>query len=282
MPHVNTATQSSCVTLWAVRGKLIQCVLVGAIILLVSETNSATAQVSGANVAFYVTMPDVTPTPGNIISFTAGSYQLSTTPYSRDLAGVVVSSPAVAINLVGRTDSYPLLNTGTALVAVNGENGPIAPGDFITASSTPGVGMKAEQAGYVIGTALQGYEPSAPDAISQVETALDIRFTSVVNPNRSRFGQLTDQVRQGLNVSALGALEEPSTALRYLIALIVIIISFLFGFYTFGRIANNGIAAIGRNPLARRFIGAAVIVNVAITVAIVGSGLTMAVLILLL
>lgn len=44
---------------------------------------------------------------------------------------------------------------------------PIRRGDFITTSSLPGIGMKAKQAGYVLGQALESFKPQIPEQKSE-------------------------------------------------------------------------------------------------------------------
>ncbi len=52
----------------------------------------------------------------------------------------------------------PVALAGRTLVKVSSENGAIEPGDAITLSATkPGVGVKATEAGYIVGKALQAY-----------------------------------------------------------------------------------------------------------------------------
>ena len=46
--------------------------------------------------------------------------------------------------------------SGRVPVKVSTKNGDIRPGDYITTSDIPGVGMRATRAGHVIGKALTG------------------------------------------------------------------------------------------------------------------------------
>ena len=55
----------------------------------------------------------------------------------------------------------PIALTGRVPVKVSLENGPIAAGDPLTSSSTPGVAMKAAASGYVIGKALESFNDSS-------------------------------------------------------------------------------------------------------------------------
>jgi hypothetical protein len=77
------------------------------------------------------------------------------TAYENSAIGVISTKPGF---LTGKSEegSQPVALAGRVPVKVNMESGAINPGDPITSSSTPGVGMKAIEAGRVIGIALQG------------------------------------------------------------------------------------------------------------------------------
>src|SRR3989338_5626942 len=89
-------------------------------------------------------------------------------PYDSTILGIVSTSPAIAINNSSlnlgvnsseRDPVKPLIAlVGRVPVNVSTENGAIKIGDYITASSTPGIGMKATQPGRVVGIALQSYD----------------------------------------------------------------------------------------------------------------------------
>ena len=57
---------------------------------------------------------------------------------------------------------------------------------------------------------------------------------------------------------------------------IVVLLSFVLGIFSFGRVANTGVEALGRNPLAGRMIQLGIVVNALITVAIIGAGMFIA------
>ena len=88
-----------------------------------------------------------------------GKLTRSTTPYATNVAGVYSTNPG----FVGGSDEdgtnpgkVPLAVVGIAPVKVSAENGPIAPGDLLTTSSTPGHAMKATEPklGTILGKAL--------------------------------------------------------------------------------------------------------------------------------
>jgi len=74
------------------------------------------------------------------------------------VAGVVSSTPFMVMN--EKENGAPLALTGIIDVKVNTENGAIKAGDFIVASSVPGIGMKATAPATTIGKALQSFSGS--------------------------------------------------------------------------------------------------------------------------
>jgi F0F1-type ATP synthase membrane subunit c/vacuolar-type H+-ATPase subunit K len=77
-----------------------------------------------------------------------------------------------------------------------------------------------------------------------------------------------------------GAFESPLAALRYVIAGILVVGSFIFGILHFGRIAKSGVEALGRNPLAAKTIQFGIIMNVMIAIVIMLVGLGIAYIVL--
>jgi hypothetical protein len=116
--------------------------------------------VMGADVSEYYEV--VSPTeysPGDVVSIDAGGgakVRKSDKAYDNSLLGVVSTSSAVDL---GQHDDRAIKVAvgGRAPVKVSTENGPIAPGDLLTASSVPGVAMKATKAGATLGQALDGF-----------------------------------------------------------------------------------------------------------------------------
>jgi|GEM_PF-4282267 len=76
--------------------------------------------------------------------------------YENAAIGVISTKPGFLTGDRKAEGAQPVALAGRVPVKVNMENGSINPGDPITSSSTPGIGMKAAEAGRVIGIALQG------------------------------------------------------------------------------------------------------------------------------
>lgn len=213
---------------------------------------------------------------GDIVSSTNQGFILSKKTYDSAVIGVVSDKPAISFD-IKETDSaikrYHVITTGTVAVKVSAVNGPIKKGNIITSSAIPGVGMLATKTGFVLGVSLENFSSDKANEVGLVNVVLNLRASS------SQAGIKTRLIDVG-NLSALALLEEPLTAFRYLIAALVVIFSIILGFYAFGRVAGRGVEALGRNPLAARVIQLGVVLNVFITIAIIGAGILIAILIL--
>lgn len=210
---------------------------------------------------------------GDLVSFENGQYVVTNEEYDANVIGVVSRNAAVVFETERSTRGVPVVSYGNAVVNVSGANGAIQRGDLIAASSVSGVGMKATQAGYVIGSALENFNPASPDDNGQIEAFLNVHYY-LARSETSR--SLLDV----LNLSAIATYEQPTVVFRYFLAGLIVLISIIFGFLSFGRTANTGIEALGRNPLAGRMIQLGIVLNVLITLSIILSGLAVAYLIL--
>ncbi len=223
---------------------------------------------SSLGIATYLPISGENITTGKIVSSASNGYKLSALDYDPLVIGVVTTSPAVAIVTKGQ-NTYPVVSSGDAYVLVSGKNGAIKKGDLITASTTPGVGMKAKHSGFVVGTAITDFQPKSATDIQQLPVALNVHyFTSRVTVSASLFDIL--------NISSAATYEQPVTVFKYFIAALIVVLSFVFGFWFFGQTANRGIEAIGRNPLASRIIQIGIVLNVAITIGILATGVIVA------
>ncbi|MGE5041441.1 MAG: hypothetical protein ACM3IJ_00890 [Candidatus Levyibacteriota bacterium] len=229
-----------------------------------------------SGVATYVQISDKTVKNGDIVSIGPKEYSLAKIPYDSLIGGVVALDPALSIDLTGGAKSYPIVTTGKALVNVNTSNGPIKIGDLITASTTPGVGMRSIQPGYVIGNAQENYSEKDPKKVKAIQVVLDTRYGYPPVPGVGAGSKILEI----FNLTAAASYQQPSLFIKYAISAFIVIVTFVIGFFTFGRIASNGITALGRNPLAGRMIEVGIVLNVLIALAIVFSGLFLAYLII--
>jgi len=143
----------------------------------------------GADVAEYypVAGPVGAPLePGEVVAFTGAgiTVERAVAGAGERLAGIVSSAPGVVLGLTYTDEDEigenpedlcagdklaairheiqvnrraPLALTGRVPCKVTAANGPIRPGDLLTASAVPGHAMKATEAGAVLGTALEGW-----------------------------------------------------------------------------------------------------------------------------
>jgi len=169
----------------------------------------------------------------------------------------------------------PILDSGKAYVLVSGENGGLKSGDFITSSEIAGVAVKALKSGYVLGTAIEDWEPVNPSNTTSLLISVSIK-PSVLSTSAS--SNLIELSKQGLE----SVFMTPLSALRYIVAGAILIISVSFGLSHFGKLAKSGVEAVGRNPLASRAIQLSVFFNVVLTVGIILMGVAVAYLTLIL
>lgn len=213
---------------------------------------------------------------GMIVSFIDGDYALTRQEYDRGMQGVITQTALAYFDDVGSTTTgYIISNTGDALVLVSGESGEIKKGDFITSSTTLGVGMKSVKNGHVLGTALEEFNGKNKDQKSRILVALNIHQNAY---------------QRKINTNLLELFKEVSATdylslwdwIRYILAAVVAISAFVLGFVYFGKVSARGVEAIGRNPLAGRLIQFGVILNLVLTLGIMIFGLGLAYLILIL
>lgn len=193
--------------------------------------------------------------------------------YDSALFGVYTTNPAVVMEDSEIENGKPVVREGLAQVRVNGQGGAIANGDLITTSLTAGIGMKATSNGYVLGMALDDYNPGSAEDTTTIQVLVNIHPATTISGAR---GNLIQFIRRGAAVPVF----QPLESLRYLLAIIIILISFTLGLIYFGRASRAGIEAIGRNPLAKRVIQLTVFLNIVLTLVIVLVGLAIAYLIL--
>ena len=230
---------------------------------------------TASGVAVSVTIIDKNAKDGNIIVQTSKGYALSRNPYEATIYGVLTENPALYLQNTETAGVKPVLTSGKAFVFVSTKNGKISKNDFVTSSAIAGVGQKADKNGRILGTALEDYNNSNQNATGKILVAVNPNFNTSFGNGRAN---LIEVLRNAADFSALSQL----TSLRYILAALIAIISFIIGFVYFGRIARSGIEALGRNPLASRTIQFNIILNLFLMVVIILVGLGLAYLILIL
>ncbi len=141
---------------------------------------------TGADLAEYYYAADESINPGDVVSldpsYPAG-IRKSTGKGDETVLGVISTEPGMVLGdiqkdskgvrvlndeekaNVGERRALPLALAGRIPVNVSTENGPIVAGDYLTASSVPGVAMKATKSGRVLGQALFGHDKNEVGAV---------------------------------------------------------------------------------------------------------------------
>jgi F0F1-type ATP synthase membrane subunit c/vacuolar-type H+-ATPase subunit K len=233
------------------------------------------AQVTSSGFAVSIPVKETQIEEGDIVCSYIEGFARCINPFDTSMYGVIVNDVSVAVEDTELENSRLLLTSGIATIKVTSKEGNISEGDLITSSETPGAGQKATRNGYVVGSAIENYSSENPDAIGRIQIAVNIHPAAGLTGPGSNLLQF---IRQGLAVP----LFEPLASLRYILAVLMVLISFTLGMIYFGRSSRAGIEAVGRNPLARRVIQFTVLMNIVLTVAIVMVGLGIAYLILVL
>lgn len=219
-------------------------------------------EISSSAVARNLVVSDTSAKNGDILSQTDSGLIRSKEAYDNKLFGVLVENPDISLNKI-ETGTKPVVSSGVAKVNVSNQNGNIKIGDFITSSFQAGVGQKATETGFVIGKSLENF--------SNKSGQISVLISSQHQQKQAGFGSVVSQVSKTIS--------DPKnfpSVLRYLFAIILAIISFVFGFLSFVRALRKGVEAIGRNPLAKGTIQVAMFFNLAGVVLITGVGLGLA------
>lgn len=240
--------------------------------ILIFGTSTIRAQVDSLGVAIPISITQEVQ-GGDILCSYDGGIDLCNEIYDPAMYGVVTESPPIALESSDLEGAPLVIQQGDVVVRVSSSNGAISAGDLVTTSEIPGVAQKATVNGFVLGTALESYESSDPDSVGEILVSINIHPTSSFVGSRSN---LVSNIRQAISAPIVAPLD----SFRYLLAFVIALISFALGFVYFGRVVRTGVEATGRNPLASRTIQAMVIVNILVTIAIVVTGLAIALLIL--
>jgi hypothetical protein len=150
---INGGTAGSVIIQWAQW-------LVSGNLILAQGSSIIAYRISGADLAEVYYADDSDIKEGEIVSLTGkGLSQVEKTSrkYDNNTIGIVSTKPGLVIGEAdGRGKPVVVGLSGRVPVKVTTKNGDIKPGDYIASSDIPGIGMKATEAGQVIGKALTG------------------------------------------------------------------------------------------------------------------------------
>lgn len=222
-------------------------------------------------IAYQLTVtPSIPIFNGMIISLGETTYSESQGPYDRTMFGVIDLNPSIEFTFGNTANTSPVIADGTANVLVSGENGIINPGDKITSSSAPGIGMKAVKSGFTLGVAEESFAGTTASETALISIRLNKEFTFAGDTPDSE--TISDRLRNIVSLSAIAAFEEPTKVFKYVVAGAVLLLSILASFLLLGRTSQKGIEAIGRNPLAKNSIITSIFVNIVISIIIIIAG----------
>lgn len=246
------------------------------VLLTILATNTVKAQEqTSSGVALSVSIPTENVDDGSILCSSTLENQLCTSEYDVGMVGVHTANPAVFLENTAMENAVPMISMGRVYVRVSSANGNIKKGDFVTASTNPGVGQLADKSGNILGVALEEYASEDKAGVGKILVSVGIRPAIVATSAR---GNLVETLKKGLLAPTL----TPLASLRYLLAILIALASFILGFIYFGRVAKSGVEAVGRNPMAGRLIQLNVMLNMLMTVLIMAGGLLLAYLVLIL
>lgn len=217
----------------------------------------------------YLAVVDKEAKVGDIVSLTEKGIVRSTLPYDENIFGVVAEE---SIMVFGRptSETLSIVSYGETLTKVSNLAGEIRVGDFITSSEKPGVGQKALQSGLVIGRALENFNQDEGLILVFVQPQ------KITIPARVGLGGLIEEIFKTIKM--------PQTipeVLRYTFALLVGGGSFIIGFISFIKALREGVMATARNPLAKKSIQTAMILNLIGIVILTLAGLGLALFVIL-
>lgn len=217
---------------------------------------------------------------GQIVSINHGQYELSNHPYDQNVFGIIDLTPDLTLDTTENDQNkYPVVTSGQAYVLVSTQNGNIQVGDWITTSEQAGIGVKADRTyGPVVGQALAEYADTQAPGLVLATVNIGQNRSSLDNP--SIIDSINALLLELLRITGSVATDRAFDMLRYIIAAFVVIISIIFAYITFGKVARTGVEASGRNPLAKNLILTGMIFNLMLAGVIIISGIIVAYLIL--
>lgn len=163
-------------------------------------------KLTGADLAEAYYTKDRSIAPGDLVridgSLKAG-VQKTNGAYDSGALGIVSTQPGYVLgDTTAVHGGMPVLLalSGRVPVKVSLENGSIQPGDYLTASSTPGVAMKATKPGQMIGKATEGFNSDNPNANGTVMTFANLTWADP-NSGATANSSLQNGTVADLNVS---------------------------------------------------------------------------------
>jgi hypothetical protein len=200
---------------------------------------------------------------GLIVAKDPEEHYLTRSYQDPNIAGVIAEKTDFLYTTGATSGRTTIAIDGVARVWVSNAYGPIKYGDYLTTSTQAGVGVKALENGSVIGYALEVPPEGAEPHLINVQLAISDSWTGVTGDENAltQSGNTLSRVFANIEREA----SQSSNSFMYVIVIVILISASIFGFLTFGKIAVNGINAMGRNPLAKAAIIKTILINSFIT-----------------
>ncbi|HRN70102.1 MAG TPA: hypothetical protein PLS49_02855 [Candidatus Woesebacteria bacterium] len=249
--------------------RFLRITVIGVFLYSILTIHSVSAQQFSPTVGISVTLKDSdlpNARPGLIVAKDPSQYYITRSYKDPNVAGIITDNTDFLYTIENDDGKTTLAVNGVTDVWVSNEFGNIKYGDFITTSTQTGIGVKAIENGAVIGYAMEAAPEEEGTHLIKVKLALTDAWTGgIPTENESMYKQSTDFLSNLFSSAGSEALQG-SKGFLYLIVLLIVILASIFGFMTFGRIAVNGIYAVGRNPLAKQTIIRTILINSFITI----------------
>ena len=225
---------------------------------------SLSGRVHAQNISLTLIVEDVPsgPTNGLIVIQDGAQYKLSSVRADTRMIGIITDTPSFSGRKSTNSKAFYVNGSGTSVVRASNINGKITKGDYLTSSDIKGVAIRTIDPEFTIGVAQEDFDSA--DGLVRIDIKPSF-FQGNSSVNRS----LINVIRSGTQSFTLS----PINSLRYVLAAIIGIASFLFGFSIFSKISGTGIQALGRNPLARKTIEFNIIIEFILNLGIIVFGL---------
>jgi hypothetical protein len=232
-------------------------------------SKDAFSQLDSSGIAVSVPLEGINVQRGQLICSIGSGLGLCNQAYHSSIYGVVVTNPTAYIESQVGNNERLVLTSGVANVRVTSENGLIRKGDFITSSNTPGIGQLADKPGHVLGTALQSFGEDS--AIGEVDVALNIHYTSSLPGEGLESGDEISQRTGRTILTPITSMIPSFNYLKYILAFLIAVVGLVFSF----------LVARRREKKSQKDSGFGKFVNLIIILAIIGSSLVFAYIILI-
>jgi len=172
--------------------------------------------------------------------------------------GVTVASNDAPITVTNDTQQSLVATSGRYEVLVSTQNGTINSGDYITISSSDGIGMKADRAAsYVIGKAVAPFDGTTSLAGSTQVNGKSVQYGRVLADISARSSPLITPTKSPsfLQSAAQSISGHPVNDLRIYLGLFLAFATTVIAGSLLYAGVHGSIIAIGRNPLSKGTIG---------------------------